>query len=48
MTRLLLGRTSFVIAQLVSTIRAADAILVMNEGRIIELVEHREGDEDGT
>ncbi len=34
------GRTSFVIAHRLSTIRHADVILVMNQGRILELGSH--------
>ena len=36
------GRTSFVIAHRLSTIRAADQILVVNEGRIVERGRHEE------
>ena len=38
--RLMTGRTTFVIAHRLSTIRAADQILVMNQGRIIERGTH--------
>lgn len=41
-TRLLKGRTSFVVAHRLSTIRNADRILVISEGRIIEDGTHRE------
>ena len=34
------GRTSFVVAHRLSTIRSADTILVMNQGRIIERGNH--------
>ena len=40
MAELMKGRTSFVIADRLSTIRDADLILVMNEGRIIEQGRH--------
>jgi ATP-binding cassette subfamily B multidrug efflux pump len=40
MLRLMKGRTSFVIAHRLSTIRAADVILVINDGRIIERGTH--------
>lgn len=36
------GRTSFVIAQGLSTIKDADLILVMNDGDIIEQGNHEE------
>jgi len=36
------GRTSFVIAHRLSTIKNADIILVMNEGKIIEIGKHDE------
>ncbi|WP_088227998.1 ABC transporter ATP-binding protein [Desulfosporosinus sp. FKB] len=42
MTELMKGRTSFVIAHRLSTIRDADVILVMNNGRIIEMGNHGE------
>lgn len=42
MARLLKGRTSFVIAHRLSTVRDADVILVMNEGAIIEQGTHQE------
>ncbi|MBQ7356609.1 MAG: ABC transporter ATP-binding protein [Clostridia bacterium] len=36
------GRTSFVVAHRLSTIREADTILVMNKGRIVEIGNHNE------
>jgi ATP-binding cassette subfamily B protein len=36
------GRTSFVIAHRLSTIKNADLILTMNEGKIIEMGNHRQ------
>lgn len=42
MKRLLEGRTSFVIAHRMSTIRAADVILVIENGRILEQGSHQE------
>ena len=40
MLRLMQGRTSFVIAHRLSTIREAMAILVINQGKIIERGSH--------
>ncbi len=40
--KLMKGRTSFVVAHRLSTIRNADCILVMNQGRIIEQGSHEE------
>jgi ATP-binding cassette subfamily B multidrug efflux pump len=42
MKRLMQGRTSFVIAHRLSTVRDADVILVMNHGRIVEQGTHDE------
>ena len=42
MLRLMQGRTSFVIAHRLSTVREADAILVINDGEIIERGTHQE------
>lgn len=40
MVRLMKGRTSFVIAHRLSTIRSADRIVVINDGRIVEIGNH--------
>ena len=40
--RLMENRTAFIVAHRLSTIRSADEILVMKEGRIIERGDHRE------
>jgi ABC-type multidrug transport system fused ATPase/permease subunit len=40
--RLLEGRTSFVIAHRLSTVRSADMVLVIDEGRIVERGTHDE------
>jgi ATP-binding cassette subfamily B multidrug efflux pump len=40
--RLMEGRTTFVIAQRLSTVRRADLILVMQDGRIVERGTHKE------
>ena len=42
MSKLMLGRTSFVIAHRLSTIRDADTILVMEHGSIVEQGAHDE------
>jgi ATP-binding cassette subfamily B protein len=42
MARLMHGRTSFVIAHRLSTVRDADTIIVMNHGRIVEQGTHEE------
>ena len=39
--KLMLGRTSFVVAHRLSTIRESDMILVMKDGNIIEQGDHR-------
>ena len=40
--KLMRGRTSFIVAHRLSTIREADVILVMKEGRVIEIGNHDE------
>jgi ATP-binding cassette subfamily B protein len=40
--KLLQGRTSFVVAHRLSTIRHADLVLVLEHGRIVERGTHRE------
>jgi len=42
MSKLRIGRTSFVIAHRLSTIRNAETILVMNKGKIVEQGNHKE------
>jgi ATP-binding cassette subfamily B multidrug efflux pump len=46
LTRLMKGRTSFVIAQRISTVRNADLILVLDRGRIAAQGKHEELMED--
>jgi len=38
--RLLVGRTSFIVAHRLSTVRNADLVLVMEQGRIVERGNH--------
>jgi ATP-binding cassette subfamily B protein len=42
LARLMKGRTSFVVAHRLSTIRKADQVLVMDQGRIVERGTHNE------
>ncbi|HAI51912.1 MAG TPA: ABC transporter ATP-binding protein, partial [Firmicutes bacterium] len=42
MARLMEGRTNFVIAHRLSTVRFADLILVIRDGKVIEQGTHRE------
>ena len=42
MDRLMAGRTVFVIAHRLSTVRNAQAIMVLEQGRIIERGDHEE------
>ena len=40
--KMMKGRTSFIVAHRLSTIKEADVIIVMNEGHIIEQGNHQE------
>lgn len=40
--KMMVGRTSFIVAHRLSTIREADIILVMNEGQVVESGTHKE------
>ena len=40
--RLMVGRTTFVVAHRLSTIRRADQIVVLNQGKIVEVGTHPE------
>ena len=42
LAKLLLNRTSFIIAHRLSTVRRADAIIVLDEGRVCEIGQHDE------
>jgi ABC-type multidrug transport system fused ATPase/permease subunit len=42
MSSLLAGRTTFVIAHRLSTVRRADLILLMEDGRIVERGDHEQ------
>jgi ATP-binding cassette, subfamily B, multidrug efflux pump len=42
LTRLMRGRTSFVIAQRISTVRNADQILVLERGQVVARGRHEE------
>ena len=42
MKNIIAGRTSFIIAHRLSTIRNANLILVVNDGKIVEIGKHEE------
>ena len=42
MKNMIAGRTSFIIAHRLSTIRNANLILVVNDGKIVEIGKHEE------
>jgi ATP-binding cassette subfamily B protein len=42
LAKLMIGRTTFVIAQRLTTVQRADQILVMDDGRIVERGTHRD------
>ena len=41
-SKLMQGRTTFIVAHRLATVKEADVILVMNEGRIIEQGNHKD------
>ena len=42
LVNLMQGRTSFIIAHRLATVRSADLILVMDEGRVVQTGTHEE------